>query len=640
MAAIPASQIVNVNPGVISAGGTALALSGLLLTENTQAPIGSVLSFATAAAVAAYFGGSSEEAAQAAVYFNGFDNSSAKPGAMLFAQYPTNTRGVPGYVRGASLASMTLAQLQAVPVGTLTVTTAGVAKTSGSINLAAVASFSAAATAIQTALAAFDAVTTAAIATTTSLSVTASITGNILTVTAVGGGSVVNGAILAGTGVTAGTQVQKQLSGTALGVGTYQVSVSQSVASTTITGSYGTMTVSAVASGTLAVGQVVSGSGVTAGTVITALGTGTGGTGTYFVSPSQTASSTTISAGPTVVTYDSVSSAFVVTGGTPGAAGTMSFGSGTIATSLKLTQALGAVTSQGAPEGVPSTNMNAVIAQAQNWASFATTFEPSTADEILFAAWANDQDDRYLYALWTTDAVVTTSSVSGTAGAVIRAAGYSGTVLLYSPTDQYLAAMLMGFIASIDFTRENDRTSLAFKSQAGMVPSVTDRTIADQLVANGYNFYGAWATANDEFSFFYPGTVTGDFLWIDSYVNQIWLNNSFQLAFMNLLTSVKSIPYNVAGYALMEAAAADPINAAVSFGAIRAGVTLSAAQIAQVNAQAGFDIAETIQTRGWYLLIQDASSIVRAARGSPPATFWYTDGQSVQAITLSSLEIQ
>lgn len=57
-----------------------------------------------------------------------------------------------------------------------------------------------------------------------------------------------------------------------------------------------TLTVTAVGSGTLTVGQTLSGSGVTAGTKITDLGTGTGGTGTYTVDTSQTASSTTITA--------------------------------------------------------------------------------------------------------------------------------------------------------------------------------------------------------------------------------------------------------------------------------------------------------------------------------------------------------
>jgi hypothetical protein len=59
-----------------------------------------------------------------------------------------------------------------------------------------------------------------------------------------------------------------------------------------------TMTVSAVSSGTLSVGQQVYGTGVSQLTKITALGTGTGGIGTYTVSISQTVASTTMVTGP------------------------------------------------------------------------------------------------------------------------------------------------------------------------------------------------------------------------------------------------------------------------------------------------------------------------------------------------------
>lgn len=52
-----------------------------------------------------------------------------------------------------------------------------------------------------------------------------------------------------------------------------------------------TLTVTAVSSGTIAVGQTVFGTGVTEGTRITALGSGTGGTGTYTVGISQTVGS-------------------------------------------------------------------------------------------------------------------------------------------------------------------------------------------------------------------------------------------------------------------------------------------------------------------------------------------------------------
>ena len=68
-----------------------------------------------------------------------------------------------------------------------------------------------------------------------------------------------------------------------------------------------TLTVSAVASGQLFVGQTISGSGVTSGTTITAFGTGTGGIGTYTVSVAPTTNPTgtitiTGAAGTTAIT--------------------------------------------------------------------------------------------------------------------------------------------------------------------------------------------------------------------------------------------------------------------------------------------------------------------------------------------------
>jgi hypothetical protein len=54
------------------------------------------------------------------------------------------------------------------------------------------------------------------------------------------------------------------------------------------------MTVSAIAAGQIQVGQFLTGTGVTAGTYVTEFLTGTGGAGTYTVSASQTVSSTTM----------------------------------------------------------------------------------------------------------------------------------------------------------------------------------------------------------------------------------------------------------------------------------------------------------------------------------------------------------
>jgi hypothetical protein len=68
-----------------------------------------------------------------------------------------------------------------------------------------------------------------------------SITGNILTVTSINSGAINVGQTLSGAGITAGTTIEKMLTGAGNNVneaGTYQVSISQTVASTTITGYY------------------------------------------------------------------------------------------------------------------------------------------------------------------------------------------------------------------------------------------------------------------------------------------------------------------------------------------------------------------------------------------------------------------
>lgn len=65
--------------------------------------------------------------------------------------------------------------------------------------------------------------------------VTGSIGTTTLTVTAVTSGVLKPGQPIAGSGITAGTVIVSQLTGTTGGVGTYQVSISQTAASTTVT---------------------------------------------------------------------------------------------------------------------------------------------------------------------------------------------------------------------------------------------------------------------------------------------------------------------------------------------------------------------------------------------------------------------
>lgn len=489
---IPASDVVVVNPGVIGTGGNPLALNGVILSKNTYLPTNGVQTFASADAVSAFFGPASTEYTLAQTYFLGFDNSTAKPGTLIFAPFVDTARGA--WLQSGSLSSMTLTQLQALS-GVLTVTVSGTAKTSSTINLSAATSFSNAATLIQAA----------------------------------------------------------------------------------------------------------------------------------FTSPGFT------------VAWDAVKSVFIFTVTATGTASTITEASGTLATGLKLSTSTGAILSQGAAVDTPATAMDMVKSKTQNWVSFMTMWEPLIADKTAFAVWTNAQNQRYMYVAWDSDAQAIVNGSTTCFGYVAKTAAYDGVVPVYNTAA--LAAFVLGAVASIDFSRVNGRITAAYKSQSGFTATVTDQQIAANLLANGYSFYGNYATANDSFNFFYNGQMTGKWKWVDTFVDQVYLNSQLQLAVLSLLTSVKSIPYNESGYSLIRSAMLDPILSALSFGAIRAGVSLSQSQKAQVNQAAGRDVATIIEQQGYYLQILDPGAQVRGNRGTPVINFWYTDGGAVQKITIASIDI-
>ena len=149
--AIPASQIVKINPRVVQASGTDLVLNGLFLTTNALIPAGGVMGFSTADDVAAFFGSASEEYRVATVYFAGYKNSFKKPRQVFFGSRVNAAAGA--WLRGSKYAG-TLAQLQAVTSGTLTLTINGTECAVTGISLASATSYSAVASAIQTKLAA------------------------------------------------------------------------------------------------------------------------------------------------------------------------------------------------------------------------------------------------------------------------------------------------------------------------------------------------------------------------------------------------------------------------------------------------------------------------------------------------------
>lgn len=504
---IPASNLVQMNPGVVNAGGNSLALNGLFLTQNTAMPAGTVLSFANPTAVSNFFGPASAEAALAPYYFNGYTGATQKPGAMLFAPFNLDARAA--CLKSGSLATLTLTALQAL-AGVLTITINGTVETSSEISLADATSFSNAATLIAAAF-----------------------------------------------------------------------------------------------------------------------------TGTV-----------------PVVSWNAVNKCFVFLSPTAGPASTITVASGTLAASLNLTSATGAQISQGAAADTPATAMNNALAKSQNWATFVTLWEPVLADKINFAIWSNAQNNQYGYIAWDTDAQAIIEGATEPFGVLAKAAAYNGVMCISgdaaAATAQgttlaaltlNIAAFVAGYAASLNFAQTNGRATVAYRTQAGLLANVQDATSASNLLANGYSFYGAYATANENFVEFQNGQMPGEFDWLDTFLNEIYLNSQFQLAMMTYYQSIGAINYTPSGYTGLRSALMPNVTAALNFGSIRAGVVLSASEISEVNDAAGVNIATTLQNQGYYLQILDPGAEARQARTSPIINFWYTDGGAVQTISMNSINV-
>lgn len=489
--AIPISNIVKINPGVIGSGGNPLALNGVFVSDDSDIPVGSLLSFSSADDVGEYFGVSSAIADIASKYFLSFDNSQKKPQSMIFAPFASESVGA--WVRGASIAGMTLAEAKAI-TGGITVTINGTQKTVDSVDFSSATSFS-------------------------------------------------------------------------------------DIAST--------------------LNSVLSLTGVAS------------------------------------VSWSSIFSCYYIRVTATGAESTISAVTGAAAVSLGLAAG---VVSQGADSDTVNTCMNRIKELSLNWATF-TVLDNEIGTKAGFADWTNRQNRRYLYVPWDNDAQALVEG-SDCFGNTCKVSKWEAVLPVYN--NAKTAAMVMGSLASIDWKATNGRIDLAFKSQSGLTPVVYSNAEYTALKANGYTFYGCFAAAGEDniLNMLYNGQLPGsDYGFGDTFANQIYLNSQLQLSIATGLNSVRSVPYNSDGYAMVRNWCMTPITEALNNGTIRAGVNLSQAQKAQIISAIGFDVSDEIYASGYYLYIGDADAQTRGQRKSPPITLLYTDGGSIQQIELGSIVI-
>lgn len=490
---IPLSADINIIPGVLAASGDALDLNGVVLTNSPYAPLGQALTFTSADDVSDYFGSASDEFSMADIYFQGYTNCTALPGAMYFWGY--NTAAVSAWLRSASMSSVSVSALKLLS-GDLTLTVDNGSAVTASVNFASVTSFADAASTLQSAF------------------------GDALT-----------------------------------------------------------------------------------------------------------------------VTYDTTVKAFIFSSPTTGANSAITYATGSLAAGLLLTEDTSAVISQGADAANPTDSLGSLIDSTDDWVTFSTAFECTVQQHVLFSAWQSSKGNRYLYVGWSQDGTETTSGSTDTfAYQVIDTYSYGGVAPVYG--DQSHAASMMGWAASQNFDEANGRNSFKYTQLDGLLATASTSSERTALLANGYNFYGQYGANNISDKYWAPGSVTGEYLWIDAYIGQIWLNAQLQSAVLTGFLSKGNLPYNTTGKTTVESWCTSVIQQFGTWGGFSTGTTLDASQILKIKAIVGTDISSTLISQGYYLYVDATTATDRMDRDNVVLYLWYTDGGQIQSLTLNSVEVQ
>lgn len=340
------------------------------------------------------------------------------------------------------------------------------------------------------------------------------------------------------------------------------------------------------------------------------------------------------------ITWDATRGRFLLTTTGTGDTATVSAVTGTLATGVGLSAAAGAfVQGTGTEADTPDTAMTRIANLSGNWGVFTHTWAADIDERTEFAVWASAQDFQFIYASWESDTAGLTPNNPASFGAITRTVPYQGTVATYNSLAN--AALVLAWGASTNYDIVEGRTALAFRqSTAGVLPAVDNLANANALLSNGYTYLGSYASTSNGYSILYNGAISGQFLWADTYLGQIWLRRTMQQALFETLLAYNTLPYNADGYNAIYQGAQATIAQGVLNGVIRAGVALSAGQRAEIDRQANLPIAEQVSSLGWYLQVTDPiNPAVRTERGSPTVNFWYCDGGSIQKIVVSATTV-
>lgn len=358
---------------------------------------------------------------------------------------------------------------------------------------------------------------------------------------------------------------------------------------------------------------------------------------TNYKTESEVAAQIAAIIGNVTCEYHAPSKRFIIKTETVGVDAKITVATGQVADALGLSEDAGAVASRGAEKTSASETMRLITGRFKNFVTFFTAYDATDEENLELAKWVS-ANYGYVFLVHTKENNALVAESTADIASQIKALGYQYSAAIWGGAE--MAAFVSGCFASVAWERNNAVITQAFKRSALVSPNVTSDDEYDALNEKGYSFIGNFACRNSEFNIAYQGlTVYGDFKYLDSLINDIWLNSKVQTSVFFGLQQMDAVPYNEQGYASVKAWMLDAMEAGLKNGVIRAGVTLNETQKDTLFNLLGDDYSADLYQNGFLILVLDPGAQVRGMRGSPETYYVYTSGGSIHCVHGESIVV-
>lgn len=346
---------------------------------------------------------------------------------------------------------------------------------------------------------------------------------------------------------------------------------------------------------------------------------------------------------------------------------TITFATGNVAVLLGLDIASAPILSQGTSGGNADFNMGNILDINNNFIAISYVIRLS-GDEIEdgypvtvdLASWLASQQGtgNYIGLFWeggtqpyNLASTTNLANVLVNAGYGSKVAGqitfntlfqlsYNGVLTINLISENEIgrySAFVGGMGASIRYNVINGKINFAGKRQDGLATNVSNTTIYDNLLANGYNVYGSFASRTTNYDLTENGSIGSDILWIDNAYDEVYLTSLIQNSLATLISNAGRIPYNQQGISQIISILDGVAQNASVPGVIETGNTFNQIEIQEMIDLVGFDISSQMTQNGYYVYIVPPTADARINRVKVQGYFLYTNGGAINGIGIGQV---